>query len=69
MPGAGVHEGVPRIGRDDDHVAGLGVEMGAIGLEAGLLMMQDEDLGVRMPMAARPLPGTTVECITEVMSP
>jgi hypothetical protein len=42
--GAGVHEGVPGIGRDDDHVAGLGVEVGALDLVAGLAVVEDEDL-------------------------
>ena len=42
---------MPRLGRDDDHVAGHGVDVLALDLVAVLAVVEDEDLGVRVPMA------------------
>lgn len=48
---ASVAEGMPRVRRHDDHVASRGVDVLALDLIAPLAVVEDEDFGVRMPMA------------------
>ena len=60
---------MPGVGRDDDHVAGYGVDVGAFDLVAALAVVEDENLGVGMPMALRALPGRMRECMTELTRP
>ena len=54
---AGVGEGVPGVGRNDDHVACGSVDVGALDFIAALAVVEDEDLGVGMPMALRAAAG------------
>ena len=48
---ASVAKGMPRVRRHDDHVASRGVHVLALDLVTPLAVVEDEDFGVRMPMA------------------
>src|SRR2546430_3413744 len=41
------------MGRNDDHIACLRFEVGPFNLESALAVVEDENFGVRMPMASR----------------
>ncbi len=66
---ARAHERMPGVRRDDDHVAGDGVEHLTVDVEAASAVVEDEILGVRVAVRRRSGADRTWEWYAEVESP